>query len=110
MFGGLKDTLTSAAARSLLASRIERYGKLTELHLDSKARTITAEVVLEGETEPVAIHVGRYRIGGEPGKHTLTVEELEVSRLWLKNLLEDVLVGKPLPVPSLLLVALGKVG
>ena len=110
MFGGLKDTLASAAARSLLASRIERYGKLTELHLDSKARTITAEVVLEGDAEPVAVHVGRYRIAGEAGTHTVTIEELEVSRPWLKNLLEDVLLGKPLPVPSLLLVALGKPG
>lgn len=109
MFGGLKDTLTSAAAKSLLGSRIDRYGKLTELHLSSKEKTITAEVLLEGEAEPVAIHIGRYRVGGEPGKHTVTVESVEVSRPWLQNLCEDLLVGKPLPVPSILLVALGKV-
>ncbi|RYD34862.1 MAG: hypothetical protein EOP87_08395 [Verrucomicrobiaceae bacterium] len=108
MFGGLKDTLTSAAAKSLLASRIDRYGKLTDLHISSRDKTITAEVVLEGEAEPVAIHVSRYRVGGEPGNHTVTVEAVEVSRVWLRNLLEDVLVGKALPVPSILLVALGK--
>ncbi len=108
MFGGIKDTLASAAAKSLLASRMDRYGKLTELHLNSKEKSVTAEVVLEGEVEPVAIHIGRYRVGGEPGKHTVTVESVEVSRVWLKNLLEDVLVGKELPVPTLLLVALGK--
>lgn len=108
MFSGLKDTLTSAAAKSLLASRIDRYGKLTDLHLSSKEKTITAELVLEGEEVPVAIHIGRYRMGGEPGKYTLTVEELAVSRPWLQNLLEDLLVGKAFPVPSVLLLALGK--
>jgi hypothetical protein len=108
MFSGIKDTLTSAAAKSLLASRIERYGKLADLHISSRERTISATLLLEGEDVPVAVHIGHYRIGGEPGKHTLTVEDLAVSRPWLQNLLEDVLLGKPLPVPSVLLLALGK--
>ncbi|MES2438166.1 MAG: hypothetical protein V4584_03830 [Verrucomicrobiota bacterium] len=108
MFNGIKDTLTSAAAKSLLGSRIDRYGKLTELHISSREKTISAELVLEGEEVPVAIHISRYRLSGEPGKHALTVEEVTVSRPWLQNLMEDLLLGKPLPVPSILLLALGK--
>ncbi len=108
MFSGIKDVLTSAAAKSLLASRIDRYGKLMDLRISSRDKTISAEVMLEGEDIPVAIHIGRYRVGGEAGKHTVTVENLSVSRPWLQNLLEDVLLNKPLPVPPVLLLALGK--
>ncbi|GAA5117701.1 hypothetical protein GCM10023212_06950 [Luteolibacter yonseiensis] len=108
MFGGIKDSLTSVAAKSLLASRLERYGKLTEFHLSSRDRTISAEILLEGELEPVAIHIGRYRIKAEAEEYLLEVEEISVSRIWLQNLLEDLLVGKPLPVPAMLLLALGK--
>jgi hypothetical protein len=108
MFNGIKDSLTSAAAKSLLASRLERYGKLTEFHLSRREKTVSAELLLEGEDEPVAISIGRYRIKAEEGEYLLVVEELSVSRIWLQNLLEDLLLGKPLPVPPVLLLALGK--
>ena len=55
MFSGLKDSLTSSAARSLLASRLDRYAKLTDLRISSREKTISAELVLEGEV----------RIGGQ---------------------------------------------
>ena len=108
MFNGIKDSLTSSAAKSLLASRVDRYGKLTELRIRSRERTIAVELVLEGEEVPVAIQVERYRITGKTGEHALVVERISASRPWLQNLLEDLLVDKPLPVPSLVLLALGK--
>lgn len=108
MFNGIKDTLTSSAAKSLLASRFDRYGKLTELRIRSREKTISVELVLEGEEVPVAIQVERYRIIGTTGEHAVVVEKISASRPWLQNLLEDLLVDKPLPVPSLVLLALGK--
>jgi hypothetical protein len=107
MFSGLKDSLSSTAAKSLLASRCERYGKLTDLRIRSREKTITAELMLEGESVPVGIQVERYKIMGTSGAHTLIVERVAASRPWLQNLLEDLLVGKPLPVPSIVLLALG---
>ncbi len=108
MFSGIKDTLTSAAAKSLLASRIDRYGKLADLHISSREKSITAELLLEGEDVPVNIRIGRYRIVGADGEHALVVESISASRAWLQNLLQDLLVGKSLPVPSIVLLALGK--
>ncbi|MEO5712423.1 MAG: hypothetical protein ABIT37_02965 [Luteolibacter sp.] len=108
MFGSIKDSLSSTAAKSLLASRIDRYGKLTDLRIRSRDKTIAAELVLEGEEIPVTILVEHYRIGGASGAHTLTVEKISASRPWLQNLLEDLVVGNPMPVPSLVLLALGK--
>ncbi len=108
MFTGIKDSLTSSAARSLLASRLDRYGKLTELRIRSRERTIRAEVLLEGEAEPLVVQVDRYRINHADGANVLVVEGVTASRPWLENLLQDLLVNKPLPVPPMVLLALGK--
>ena len=108
MFSGIKDSLTSAAAKSMLASRLERYGKLTELRIRSSEKSIALELLLEGEEIPVGIQVECYRTTGKSGEHALVVEKVSASRLWLQNLLQDLLVDKPLPVPAIVLLALGK--
>lgn len=107
MFGSLKDSLSSVAAKALLASRIDRYGKITDLHIRSREKSVTAELVLAGEEVPITILIDQYRIEGTSGTYTLTVEKVTASRAWLQNLLDDVVVGKPLPVPSIALLALG---
>lgn len=108
MFSALKDSLTSTAAKSLLASRLDRYGKLTDLRIRSHEKTIAAEILLEGEEVPVGIQIGRYRITGKSGEYALVVESVTASRPWLQNLLQDLLVDRPVPVPSVILIALGK--
>lgn len=108
MFGGIKDSLTSSAAKSMLASRLDRYGKVTELRIRSREKSIALELILEGEEIPVGVLVERYRTIGKAGEHALVVEKVSASRPWLQNLLEDLLVDKPFPVPAIVLVALGK--
>lgn len=107
MFDGIKDSLTSSAAKSMLASRLDRYGKVNELQIRSRERSIALELLLEGEEVPVGIFVERYRTTGKAGEHALVVEKVSATRPWLQNLLQDLLVDKPLPVPSMVLVALG---
>lgn len=107
MFTSIKDSLSSTAAKSLLASRLDRYGKLTELRIRSREKTISAEVILEGEDVPVTIVIERYRVTGKSGEYVLTLERVTASRAWLQNLLDDLVVGKPMPVPSIVLLALG---
>ncbi len=108
MFTGIKDSLTSSAAKSMLASRLDRYGKLTELRIRSREKSIALELILEGEEIPVVIHVERYRIIGKSGDAALVVESISASRPWLQNLLQDLLVDKPFAVPAVVLLALGK--
>jgi hypothetical protein len=108
MFSSLKDSLSSSAAKSMIASRLERYGKLTDLRIRSREKTISAEVLLEGEEIPISIVIERYRIIGKNGENALVVEAVSASRQWLQNLLQDVLVDKPIAVPSIVLLALGK--
>ena len=108
MFGDLKDSLSSTAVKSLLASRLDRYGKLTDLRIRSREKTITAELMLEGEEIPVTIQIERYRMTGKTGDYAVVVENVKASRPWLETILQDLLVERPLPVPAMVLLALGK--
>ena len=109
MLEGLRDGLASGAVKSLLGGRIERYGRLLDLRIHSRARSLSAVVLLAGEREEIAAEVGKYRIVGERGAHALVVDRVSASREWIQLLLEDFLVGKRLPIPSLALLALGGV-
>lgn len=107
MFGSFKDSLASSAAKSLLAGRIERYGRLIELRIRSREKTIWVEILLAGEVEELKIEVERYRVTGVAGSHAVVIERIRASRQWVQLLLEDFVVGKPIPIPSVALVALG---
>jgi hypothetical protein len=106
MFNGLKDSLTSSAAKSMLASKLERYGRLQDLRISSRDKTIAVDVLLEGEAEAISIRIERYRISDESGGRALVIEKVAASRPWIQHLLEDMVVNKPLAVPSVVLLAL----
>lgn len=109
MLGALKDNLASLAAKSMLAGRMERYGQLTDLRIRSKEKMLSVEVLLAGEAQEIRIEVGRYRITtAESGKIALVIESITASREWLQLLLEDFVVGQPIPIPSVASMALGK--
>lgn len=107
MFNSLKDSLASTATKTLLASTLDRYGKITDLRIRSREKTITAELLLEGDEIPVSIAITRYRITGKTSDYAIVVESVTASRPWIENLLRDLIVDKPLPVPALVLLALG---
>ena len=107
MFGSIKDSLASSAAKALLAGRIQRYGTLTELRIRSGDKTLLVEVLLTGETEPIRIEVGRYRITGVSGAYQITLDHVTASREWIQLLLEDFVIGKAFAIPSVAIVGLG---
>ena len=109
MLTGLKDSLASGAVKSLLGGRIERYGRVLELRIHSRERRLSAVLLPAGEREEIAVDIGKYRITGERGAYAVVVEQVSASREWIRLVLEDLLVGRPIPVPSLALLALGGV-
>jgi hypothetical protein len=107
MFGGIKDSLASSAAKAMLGGRIERYGKLLDLRIRSREKTMGAVMLMAGEADEVRIEITRYRIVAGGGQHALVIEGVTASREWLQLLLEDFVVGKPIPIPSVATIALG---
>lgn len=106
MLSGLRDMVAGGALKALIAGRLERYAKLDELHIESRARTLSLVVTLAGEPDPLRITT-RYRLSKHDAQHFLTLEDITASRPWLEHLLTDLLAGKPLAVPAIASTALG---
>ncbi len=100
MFSAAKDAMTGAAARKFINDRISRYGSVSDLRLDSKAKTVEVTCKLEGEVSPVTVRIGRYEIEERGGKKFVRATSFTCSRPWLERALEDFVVGRPFEVPG----------
>lgn len=100
MFRAAKDALAGKSARAYLNEAIARYGKLEDLRIDSKARTLVATGRLHGEKESLTVSVGRYTIETKDGRKFLRLEQCSCDREWVGNLLADYGEGKSFPIPG----------
>lgn len=100
MFSAAKDAMTGAAARKFINDRIERYGSVRSLRLDSKAKSLEVTCELEGEVSPVTVRIARYEIEESGGKKFVRPVKCTCSRPWLEHVLEDYVVGRRFEVPG----------
>ena len=99
LFGGLKDRTISLAARQLLATRLTLYGQMLNFQLDSQAKTITLEMLLKGEREPIRVTLAGYEIlDGTPPR--LRFGGATASREWLEVVLNQFVVNQPVELPA----------
>ena len=100
MFSAAKDAMTGAAARKFVNDRIERYGSVTNLRIDSKAKSLEVTCNLDGETSPVTVRIDRYEVEESGGKKFILARKCSCSRPWLGRALEDFVVGRRFEVPG----------
>ncbi|HPD21029.1 MAG: hypothetical protein ACOX3E_04550 [Desulfomonilia bacterium] len=94
-----KDKMLSKTLEVLGRQVVSRYGTLRDITLDSHARKIEIEVLLEGESSPIRVSINRFDIVFEGEEAMVIFRDIAVSRAWMKTLAEDILVGKPLKIP-----------
>lgn len=73
------------AIKTVLNGKFGRYGKVLKLDIDSKNKTISAEVLLSGEAESIRIQVGNYEVQTE-GRQGLRLSRVVASRAWMTEL------------------------
>lgn len=95
-----KDAGASVAIEHLLAKRLEPYGELKNLRLNSRDKTIEVEVLLKGEAETLVVKVLEYELQSEPDQDYLVVKRAIASREWVTALLQDFVAGKRHPLPQ----------
>ena len=78
--------------------KLGRYGTMTELKIDSKAKTLDATVMLKGESSPISIRA-TYDIADGPAP-TISVTQVSVSREWMNVLANDFLINKAFAPPA----------
>jgi hypothetical protein len=97
---GHKDSSVSFILEKALAPKLERYGRLVRLKVDSRAKTATVEVVPKGEPNSVTIWIEKYELTEKSTGTFIVVQRASASREWLGLLIEDFLIGRPWEVPA----------
>jgi hypothetical protein len=99
MFKAAKDAMTSKAALHFFNKEMVRYGKLLDLRIDSRNKTVDLSCLLIGEPEPITIRVDHYDIEPDGGKNYLQASGFTCSRPWLQSLLEDFAQNQRIELP-----------
>jgi hypothetical protein len=108
---GAKDWLIEKTAVAMLnQSVLKPYGTLKQLNVDTKRRTIVAELELIGETQPVRVQINGYEILDEPDAAYLILKDVTTSREWLTTLARNFAVERKLKLPDAVRTYLPMIG
>ena len=100
MLKKVKDAALSKGAKIAINSQIKEYGKMLKLNLNSQEKSIEMEVMLDGEHEPLSVHIRNYELTEENGRHFLKVHGVITSRAWINTIASSHLEGKALEIPA----------
>jgi hypothetical protein len=100
MLKKMKDAALSKGIKIAVNTQIREYGKMLKFNLDSQNKQIDIEVMLEGEQEPLAVHVGKYELTEGGGIHFLRIYDVTTSRAWINTLASTYLEGKTFEIPE----------
>jgi len=96
-----KDRLVETMAPGVLNSGfLQPYGRITDFKLNSESRELDVTVELNGEAEPLRVHIEEYELVEETGKLFLIIHRIVTSRTWLTALARDLAVGRKLELPE----------
>lgn len=100
MLKKIKDVALSKGLKIAINMQIKEYGKMLKFYLDSKQKSIEIEVMLDGEQEPITVHVRHYEIIQEKESHLLKVHGVTTSRAWINTIASSYLEGKSFEIPT----------
>lgn len=95
-----RDAGTSYVVERAVAKRLEPYGRMLNLSIDSKSKKIRLEILLKGESEPVAITISEYQLASSAGADFFVIKQASASREWINALLQDFAIDRKLPLPA----------
>lgn len=95
-----------ATAKRLINQKIETFGSVNSLQIDSRQRTISAELALKGEPQPIAIKIGAYEVIQENGVSYISFQNLHASKEWIGHVLNEYVAGRRFKVPHAVKMAL----
>jgi hypothetical protein len=98
-FRTAKDWALQAGAKHYANERIQRYGHMTNLQIDSATRTIHFQILLKGETTPVT-GSAKYQPKLDGEKKLLEFTEIQTSREWINLLIQDFLKTRAVELPN----------
>jgi hypothetical protein len=107
MFANLKNVINQGKDRAISAAivqafnhKLKEYGEVLEFNLNSKEKTITLEVMLDGEKEPLHVKVNSYEILNEGDKSYIVAKDIVTSRAWINTLASQHLNNQKFEIPA----------
>ena len=96
-----KDRLVETMAPGLLnGGFLQPYGRISNFKLNSESHELDVTVELNGEVEPLRVHIQEYALIEEDGKTFLIIHRVVTSRAWLTALAGNLAVGRKLELPE----------
>jgi len=95
-----KDIALSATIKKLLNMKIEKYGTIQLLELDSNEKTMKIDVSLKGEESILQAKVHKYSIEQKGKEYFLVLHHVETSREWINLVIEDYLKKEEFNLPE----------
>ena len=86
-----KDFTSEVAAKLYINHKYQRYGQMTNIQINSAAKTLHVELELKGETTSLKIDVASYQLSTESGETFIELGEIKTSREWINQLISDYL-------------------
>ena len=93
----MKDMAVSKGVVPWLNKQMADYGKIVSFKLDSFAKRVELEALLNGEKEPVKVWVEKYAVVQKGVDVFVRFERIETSREWLNTLLRGIVLPKYAP-------------
>lgn len=106
-FGNARDRTVEAAARGYISRKIEKFGELTKLEINSREKTLAFEVALKGEVSPVSVQIDRYEVVQRNGESFIIVRQAKASREWISAAIQEHVIGQEFKLPSAAASVLG---
>ena len=95
-----KDWGAGVLARTQLNKRLEPYGTMVRLQIDSTRKTVELELMLKGEVQPIILTVQEYAIEDDPEGLRIVIKRVSSSREWITVAAQNFVVGRKFAVPK----------
>lgn len=93
----LKNYSLSKLAIIYANNKIEEYGEMVNLRIDSKNKNIELEILLKGEKESISVNIDRYEVIQKDNSTYIKFKNISASREWITVLINNVLIPEYAP-------------
>ncbi len=100
LFSALKEKAFQVSAKAFLNDKIASFGTITDLNLDTRAKSVRLEVQLKGEATPIGVQIGRYELSRDNQRPMVSVSQVSASREWITTALNQYVVGRRFEIPG----------
>lgn len=77
--------------RKIINANIQEYGELLALEIEQEKKYIYVKVILNGDDEPIDIHIDKYSVSKE---NTITIHEARCTKNWVEAVLKNFVIDK----------------